>query len=256
MTTGNAGQIELFLQRYAAKRGPEHTITADALSRWWQYTKLQRESLLEVAKRDRREHARAHNLFRLFDLQSRESIHCRLLADFLDPEGLHGQGYLFLNKFLHHLKKQEKWDSGIDESSLEGTVWYVETEKGIEKGRIDIVASCRQLGCLIAIENKVYAGEQNDQICRYHQWLEAKAPFYGRRCLVFLTPTGRRATTDRGCSYIRMSYRSDIAAILQAATAQAQAPRVKATVQQYLDILNDLSDFREQDDDIRPTHNG
>jgi len=245
-------EIESFLRRYAAARRQEHLVTAEELIHWWQDVQPQLGSLLEAAKDRRRIAAPDHNLFRLFELQNdEEGVHSRLLADFLDPDGSHGQGYLFLATFLKHLEQRQQWEPA--KRLLEGTLWQIETERGIEHGRIDIVASCRQLGYLIAIENKVYAGEQEGQLFRYHQWLESQSRYYDRRCLVFLTPTGRAATSHQGCPYLRMSYRSNIAEVLRAAethmAAYMAAPHVRATVQQYLNIICELSDFREMDDE-------
>lgn len=85
----------------------------------------------------------------------REIDHSRLIGDLLNPSGSHGQGVLFLDAFLRHLKIP---DFGIGE-------WNVT----VEEGRVDIMAwSEKPLKSAILIENKSNnAIDQSNQIYRY-----------------------------------------------------------------------------------------
>jgi hypothetical protein len=115
--------------------------------------------------------------------------------------------------------------------------WYVETEKGTQQGRVDIVIACPQFGFLVAIENKVFALEQGRQIKRYHLWLESQAHAYAHRSLVFLTPDGRKPMTAGGADCICLSYKDDLSKVLRGAMENIVAPPLLTIIRQYLDVV-------------------
>jgi hypothetical protein len=103
---------------------------------------------------------RAHggNFNPLVKLKIDETRHSRILGDFLNPEGSHGQGNLFLLPFLK--------DLGIPEPDV--GLWRVT----VEIGRIDILIWRNEpRKSAVIIENKSNgAGDQMNQIYRYwHQ---------------------------------------------------------------------------------------
>jgi len=169
-----------------------------------------------------------------------ERRHTRFLADLLDPGGSHDQGDLFLREFLGLLQGKSYLPKAKDSSSR--LVWNVDTEKGIKDGIVDILIACPLKGYLIVIENKILARDPEDQLPRYHAWLESQARYYDKRLLVFLTPTGRPSASHKACPYVRLSYRADVVEILQKAIAKVEAPRVLAAVQEYLEVIQTLPD--------------
>ena len=105
--------------------------------------------------------------FRLFDyLRTDEYGLSRCLVDLLDPQGKHGQGRVFLDLFL---------------ARIEAAAWVgsdrchsVVAEKVIENGRrIDIYLKFDS--GVIGIENKPWAGDQNQQLKAYADWLKKDA---------------------------------------------------------------------------------
>ena len=91
----------------------------------------------------------------------------RIVADLLNPHGNHGQGAAFLKLLLKGLQYSAASEH-LDHASVE-----VEVEKTIKDDRrLDI---CIRIGdhCL-AIENKPYAGDQQDQIKDYLGWLKER----------------------------------------------------------------------------------
>jgi hypothetical protein len=79
-----------------------------------------------------------------------------IMADLLNPQGTHGQGSNYLKIFLQNL--------GISFDPHEK--WKVEKEKWTdERGRLDIYLSSNK--SIIAIENKPWAREQDNQVTRY-----------------------------------------------------------------------------------------
>ena len=82
-------------------------------------------------------------------------------------------------------------------------------------GRMDIVVVNPYLGFLCVFENKVDAYEQDHQLDRYWQWMDAHRKEYPIQTLIYLSPRGGEATTAWGHHYICLSYRQDIASWLE-----------------------------------------
>jgi hypothetical protein len=92
----------------------------------------------------------------------KEPVHSKILGDFLDPQGSHGQGALFLRCFLEML--------GVPDREM--GVWRI----SIESCRVDILLWRESPASMILIESKVKdAVDRTNQIYRYwhhqmYQW--------------------------------------------------------------------------------------
>ena len=131
--------------------------------------------LIEKHEQIRKEKGDNYNLFQVINMTSDETrIHSAMIADLLNPEGLHQMGDIFLKLFINKLKQQLKLDKDFEFSHPN-----VEREKYIGAisenkdagGRIDIYISDKSHH--IAIENKIYATDQEKQLLRYHNHLES-----------------------------------------------------------------------------------
>ena len=90
----------------------------------------------------------------------------RCLGDLLDPKGPHGQGTVFLNRFLGMV--------GMDELCASSTEAKVKLEQSTDENRlIDIFIEFPN--GLIGIENKPRAVDQKRQLLDYARFLEKKA---------------------------------------------------------------------------------
>ena len=112
----------------------------------------------------------------------------------LEPDGKHGQGKLFLRKFLEVLnKKLQERSKGLpgDIENLLDCDTTVEREVESE-GRIDIRIDFKEKGrsfLIIGIENKPWADDQTGQLERYSEYLENKSG--GNYVLLFISGDGR-----------------------------------------------------------------
>jgi PD-(D/E)XK nuclease superfamily len=91
------------------------------------------------------------------------------------------------------------------------------------------------LKLVVAIENKVDAGEADGQLERYAERLKSGFPHY-RRLLVFLTPDGSQPSHGLYASY---NY-TDLAEVLEALTADAFEPApedAKLIIRHYVDMV-------------------
>ena len=127
----------------------------------------------------------AHRFNVLDYLRTDELGLSRIIADLLNPNAKHGQGPLFLKTFLSMAQVR------VTGSSPEFTRTKVFVEREIkDKRRVDIYIEFPKRGgtfCL-AVENKPYAGDQENQVKDYLDYLRGK---YGDRfLLIYLSPTG------------------------------------------------------------------
>ena len=105
----------------------------------------------------------------------------------LNPEGAHGQGELFLREFLSYVSMERLPESGWSHVRIDRE----ETTTQINRSRrIDIEIAFRidDDWIAIAVENKPWAGDQDQQLSDYARHLESM--YKGRFKLIYLTPNG------------------------------------------------------------------
>ncbi|HJV74736.1 MAG TPA: PD-(D/E)XK nuclease family protein [Noviherbaspirillum sp.] len=165
-----------------------------------------------------------------------------LLAALLSPTHHHAQGSLFLRLFLralnleHHLE-----EDGTVQVTCEARTDCIERSAR----RIDIEINLGKFG--LAIENKPWAGDQDEQLADYGRQLQAKY-VTGKWCLVYLTANGtepspaslpevqRQAWLASG-QYAELSY-SDMVHWLSACEAQCKSDHVRHFLRDFIDYCN------------------
>lgn len=188
------------------------------------------------------------NIFDILQLTSSEvRLHSSILASLLRPE-IHGAKSEFLKEFLR-IPKIEKRSIKLDCSKTK-----VEVEKYIGPlsettgGRIDLYVS--DGNSHLIIENKIYAGDQKNQLLRYHN-------FKPDAVMIYLTLFGSEPSkeslgglnTDR---IICLSYKDDIIPWLsKCVQLAANLPYVRETINQYINTLSQLTNsYMTQNNDI------
>jgi len=121
------------------------------------------------------------SLFNFFNVG--ENKVSQILAYFLDEKQNHGQGNAFLNEFVSLFYNQE-----IDTSYSVNVCEKATTEKR----RIDIYIELPTT--TIAIENKIWADDQRNQLKDYATYLEKKTE--GNFLLLYLTPYGTEPSEE------------------------------------------------------------
>lgn len=174
-----------------------------------------------------------YNIFSVLNLIHREIYHSRFLADLLNPDGLHNQRSLFLEKFLEIVKK--KCPNKIPEIlRLENTV--VITEEVTTYGNLDI--SIKNDEFYIIIENKVWAGDQDAQLDRYSQTIyKGKEPI-----LIYLTPDGTKPTKNslgnlKEENIIKFSYKKDINNWIKECKDSSHEANITNILNQYIKTI-------------------
>jgi hypothetical protein len=175
------------------------------------YKQLTRTVTVAVASAEA--HAKAgHERFNIFSTLLKESdevrLHTRFIHCLLDPKGSHDCGSLFLDLFFESLATLGVVDgigAEVDFKRLtKSSSWLVHKEASRPPhGQIDLLLeSSGFFG--IAIENKIYAGEQTAQLSSYGDYLRRR---YGDSFhLIYLTLDGKEGYTAGDHGYLRISY--------------------------------------------------
>ncbi len=133
------------------------------------------------------------NVFDALRIERREIRHSNFLAWLLDPGESHGQGDLFLKPLLMAvLRRTPANQRPLGPIDLDG-VDLVDIEIRREWRNIDLLIVSRKPNFIVAIENKVDAGEHRNQLQRYEDVVRKEFP-HEPKLFVFLTPDGEAAS--------------------------------------------------------------
>ena len=192
-----------------------------------------------------KETASQFNIFRVLGVERKEAkTHSAFIAHLLDPQGSHGQRYLFLMEFYKILKLKMDHDNEIfpDKSEIEGGNWHIVKEKSIHNGRLDIAVMDLKNKYALIIENKIDAELQEGQLEKYSEWI--KRNYADKWILLYLTIKGESyISKDKTNPYpenIPLSYAEDIKTWLENSLRLISAPRLRENLEQYLNIIRFL----------------
>ena len=178
------------------------------------------------------------NIFHLLGVADFEvTTHSALLANLLDPQGSHAQKHLFLGRFLTMCKAKFA-GFPVPANDITSSRWVIEKEKVTSWGNLDLVVSCRSLGYLLVIENKVWAEEQPEQLERYHCWMQTRSSTFPTQVLIYLTRDGAESHTHAGHPYFALSYRDHIKGWIKSSLVDVKAPRIIEILGQYLEVIS------------------
>jgi hypothetical protein len=176
------------------------------------------------------------NIFKILGIGHYEvGTHSPMLGNLLNPKGSHGQGDVFLRLFLN-LMGIANFDMDSARLELEYHIGTVTDKSG---GRIDIVILDGS-GNAIFIENKIYAGDQENQLRRYRQRDQRAHLFY--LTLHCTLPSGFTEETLREINVTCISYATHIRDWLAACQKEAASlPHVRESISQYLHLIMELT---------------
>lgn len=208
---------------------------------------LQRETdKIKQKKEEARKRGEAFNVFNVLGLSTNETrTHSAFIAELLNPQGNHGCGSLFLEEFIRQIHL-ENFDMDLKETKVE-----VERSIGFksadatEGGRLDIVLQTKDV--MIIIENKIYAGDQKNQLLRYWNYAqkEIKAGKVKQSTILYLTLDGHMASEDsvyEDIEYTCISYQDHILSWLNNCIGlSAQKPLIRETIIQYSNLIKQLT---------------
>lgn len=178
------------------------------------------------------------NVFSVLGLNSAENMHSLFIAELLNPNGTHGQGSVYLSLFLQELDLIESYKE-LNSSKVTTEKHIGEIDKDYQEGgRIDIFIEHARKN--IIVENKIYAGDQYNQLYRYHQ-------FDNNAFILYLTLDGSAPSSESlgelSIDKIKcISYAKHIIDWLNACIEKsASLPVVRETLIQYRNIIKKLT---------------
>jgi len=152
-----------------------------------------------------RETGETYSIFKVADIGRKEVPMCRVLADLLNPKGLHCQGSAYLKLFMDTvvkplIKKAE---------TLNLAKAKVTSEYSTDKGRfIDIVIDNGTV--FIPIEVKIYASEQENQLADYAAFSKSMNTEASFIPVVFLTPEWYEPSEEASSDYVHITWETHI----------------------------------------------
>lgn len=183
------------------------------------------------------------NIFNILNLHTSEvRLHSNFLSNLLNPEGSHGQGDIFLKIFIDYLTSIEKIKKHTFNTIKAKTTseFYIGKKTKDRGGRIDIYISDNENA--IIIENKIYAGDQENQLLRYYNHNDKASLFYlnleGESPSEFSTGKKIEENEDFFC----ISYKYDIINWLEICRKEAaNHPMLRETLLQYIYLIKSLT---------------
>jgi hypothetical protein len=171
--------------------------------------------------------------------------HSAFLRELLDPKGSHGMGAVFLNLFLGCISDANNQPFKTASATVEAEkfIGQINTECN-HGGRIDLYLEdeCHQH---IFIENKIYAGDQETQMLRYHNHDK-------HATLIYLTLEGNEpnesSTGGEAFDLIKLTYKKDIKNWLEMCRKESVThPVVRESLSQYIQLICALTNQTEED---------
>ena len=195
-----------------------------------------------------------YNVFNVLGIYNDELSHSKIIGDFLNVKGSHGQKDTFLELFLNEInvfnenteqhKVLHNFKTENSSTHIEKYIGKVEFSNCVG-GRIDILINDGSNN--IIIENKIWAGDQYLQLVRYNNQ-DKKAP------IIYLTLEGKEPSIDSisdkndenrltlGKDFVCISYRTNIVNWLENCIKEmANKPIIRESLNQYLVLVKQLT---------------
>lgn len=161
-------------------------------------------------------------------------MHSNVIYSLINPNGLHYQNDLFLNLFIEHVL-----DFSVESF---GKVLEVNVEEGTdEKRRIDFTIKSENY--FIGIEMKVNAGDLNNQISHYDDYLNREADNQ-QVYMYYLTKDGKDApqSSKRNVHIKRVSFQEHILNWLDACQDEVKnITNLNVALEDYKDIVKKIT---------------
>lgn len=201
---------------------------------------LSEEKLLEK----KRQNGEFFNIFNVLGVSTDEvRLHSSFLAELLNVKGDHGLRTAFLQLFVEQIGFQ---DFKCDENTLVKKEYWIGRKTEMSGGYIDILLESSN-GKAIIIENKIYAGDQENQLFRYYEYAKNRYKTDNFK-LIYLTLDGHEPDkTSVGelqleKDYVLISYKEHIMQWLDKCLYKSvRHPLIRETINQYIDVIKQLT---------------
>lgn len=192
------------------------------------------------------------NLFSILKINWKEAlVHTPFLAHLLNPQESHSQGDLFYKEFIKTVLPEKHQTIFLD---ITQEHLYIKDEEGTGNGQIDIFIhhKDKKNPFAIIIENKIFAGDQYQQLKRYYDHTIKNLGISPEKIkLLYLTPIESMPSDEslekelkqqliKEGGLISISYQYHIIQWLRNCQKTIEAPAVQYSLQQYILTLESL----------------
>lgn len=195
------------------------------------------------------------NIFKILNLSTSEvRTHSAFLAELLNPNGSHNQGAIYLQLFIDKMNSCLPDNNKVNGFVCDKAEVFVEKRIGTinknktEGGNIDILIKGFN-GYEIVIENKINAGDQENQLIRYSNYIKKK-----KGILLYLNLDGHEATKYstkdeivnislvKDEDYFIISYMDFITEWLEECHKEASSYAIiRESIKQYINIIKHIT---------------
>ncbi len=228
--------------------------TNEAITRY--FSELQfRMNIYDNAKKDMDVYLASS--FNVFDyIKTDENKLSDIMADLLNPEGKHGQKDAFLQEFIKLLTDDFSYDLNTCRVARETSTAYIANNQR----RMDITLKFADK-FEIAIENKPWDSEQENQLQDYQEHLTRK---YGEKfCLVYITGDGsppvsiepelKEQMLDEG-RLVVLTYADEMLTWLEHCYKECKAEKIRNFIKDFMQYIE--SEFQNSYDDGEDEEDG
>ena len=180
-----------------------------------------------------------------------------LIKILLEPNGIHGQGTKFLELFVktlsNNIGKNFNYNLSTAKIIREKSTDLLEKEK--QNRRIDLFIDLREF--VVAIENKPWAGEQEDQMGDYFKYLQRlmKKKNIHDFLLIYLHGTGEKPTSikkelveNNKDKLLFTSYQKLLKPWLEECYKECESQKVRFFIKDFIDWIDE--NFKENKEEL------
>ena len=193
------------------------------------------------------------NIFKVLGIEEKEVIICRLLGEFLDPNGSHGLGHLPLKLFVQNvLQIEDEKEESLKSANilLEEAVTTDDSAKSYRRVDISIHTQMR----VYPVEVKIWAGDQPNQLYDYYHYYFEKEEAENK--IYYLTPNGHEPSkySTKGLKqYVLLSFnendkgvadiKSWLESLLELVDAQNDNHRkCMSIIKQFIEVIKEMNE--------------
>jgi hypothetical protein len=202
-------------------------------------------NIITVSQDKRSANSDRFNIFQVLNITTDEvRLHSKFLAELLNPKGTHDKGAVFLNRFLELTGTTGLFNPDSVTVTVEFQIGPVTPITG---GRIDILIHDANSNALI-IENKIYAGDQENQLLRYYNYAKTLENRGGKFRLLYLTLFEKNASEYslgndlKHEDYSKITYQETIVNWLEDCVLLVEnTPKLAIAITHYLQLIKHLT---------------
>lgn len=209
----------------------------------------EKESVLDRVIKHYRENetflkAKDYNIFSVLQIQAKEVLTCRMIADLLNPRGQHGAGAEYLKIFMKNCLGIEETKTALLDQAIVTAEYSIDAER-----RIDFVIESGTR--FFPIQVKIFAADQKSQCFDYYQFAKRKD---AQAKVYYLTLDGHRPgkeSVSSGNQFIPeedvvcLSFREHILNWLRACK-NCGKPEMIPILEQFIQSIENISGYTNE----------